>query len=230
MKQSRMKFKKQYSHLFIWLVVLFFVGGSIFGIINFTFRQQQNLESAIKVDAVSPDDWVKGNRDAKIVLIEYSDFQCPACGFYFPLLKKLEEEFGENIAIVYRHFPLSSIHPNAKAAAYAAEAAGKQGKFWEMHDLIFSHQTEWSDKGNVDEIFVRYAQILNLNIDQFKKDFSSKEIKQKIENSYKNALKLGLDSTPTFFLNGKKIPNPRDYEDFKNIIIENINKINYYKN
>jgi protein-disulfide isomerase len=225
-----MKFKKQYSHLFIWLVVLFFVGGSIFGIINFTLRQQQNLESAIKVDAVSHDDWVKGNRDAKIVLIEYSDFQCPACGFYFPILKKLSEEFGENIAIVYRHFPLFSIHPNAKFAAYAAEAAGKQGKFWEMHDLIFSNQSEWSDKKNVDEIFVRYAQILNLNIDQFKKDFSSKEIKQKIENSYKNALKLGLDSTPTFFLNGKKIPNPRNYEDFKNIIIENINKINYYKN
>ncbi len=223
-----MKFKKQYSHLFIWLVVLFFVVGSIFGIINFTFRQQQNLESDIKVDAVSPDDWVKGNRDAKIVLIEYSDFQCPACGFYFHILKKLEEEFGENIAIVYRHFPLSSIHPNAKFAAYAAEAAGKQGKFWEMHDLIFINQSEWSDKKNVDEIFIRYAQNLNLNIDQFKKDFSSKEIKQKIENSYKNALNLGLDSTPTFFLNGKKIPNPRNYEDFKNIIIENINKINYY--
>jgi protein-disulfide isomerase len=79
-------------------------------------------------------------------LIEYSDFQCPACGFYFPLLKKLEEEFGENIAIVYRHFPLSSVHPNAKFAAYAAEAAGKQGKFWEMHDLIFTNQSEWSDK------------------------------------------------------------------------------------
>jgi len=225
-----MNFKKQYSHLFIWLVVLFFVGGSIFSIINFTFRQKQNLESAIKVDAISLDDWVKGNRDAKIVLIEYSDFQCPACGFYFHLLKKLEEEFGENIAIVYRHFPLSSIHPNAKFAAYAAEAAGKQGKFWEMHDLIFINQSEWSDKKNVYEIFIRYAQSLNLNIDQFKKDFSSKEIKQKIENSYKNALKLGLDSTPTFFLNGKKIANPRNYEDFKNLIIENINKINYYKN
>jgi protein-disulfide isomerase len=225
-----MKFKKQYSHLFIWLVVLFFIVGSVLGIINFIFRQQQNLETVIKVDAVSPDDWVKGNRDAKIVLIEYSDFQCPACGFYFHLLKKLEEEFGENIAIVYRHFPLSSIHPNAKAAAYAAEAAGKQGKFWEMHDLIFANQSEWSDKKNVDEIFVRYAQILNLNIDQFKKDFLSKEIKQKIENSYKNALKLGLNSTPTFFLNGKKIANPRNYEDFKNLVIENINKINYNKN
>jgi protein-disulfide isomerase len=99
-----------------------------------------------------------------------------------------------------------------------------------MHDLIFSNQSEWSDKKNVDEIFIRYAQSLNLNIDQFKKDFSSKEIRQKIENSYQNALRLGLDSTPSFFLNGKKIANPRNYEDFKNIIIENINKINSYKN
>jgi protein-disulfide isomerase len=225
-----MKFKKPYRYLFIWLIVLVVIGSSIFSMINFTSRQQQNLESDIKVDAVSPDDWVKGNRDAKIVLIEYSDFQCPACGFYFPLFKKLEEEFGENIAIVYRHFPLSSIHPNAKAAAYVAEAAGKQGKFWEMHDMLFSNQNKWSDKRNVDEIFVGYAQSLNLNIDQFKKDFSSKEIRQKIENSYQNALRLGLDSTPSFFLNGKKIANPRNYEDFKNIIIENINKINSYKN
>jgi protein-disulfide isomerase len=225
-----MKFKILYRHLLVWLVVLVFIGSGIFGMIELASQQQQNLESAVKVDAISTEDWVKGNRDAKIVLIEYSDFQCPACGFYFSILKKLSEEFGENIAIVYRHFPLFSIHPNAKAAAYAAEAAGKQGKFWEMHDLIFTNQDEWINKKNVDEIFIKYAQSLNLNIDQFKKDFSSKEIKQKIENSYKNALKLGLDSTPTFFLNGKKIPNPRNYEDFKNLIIENINKINYYKN
>jgi protein-disulfide isomerase len=225
-----MKFKILYRHLLVWLVVLVFIGSGIFGMIKLAFHQQQNLESTVKVDAISTEDWVKGNRDAKIVLIEYSDFQCPACGFYFSILKKLSEEFGENIAIVYRHFPLFSIHPNAKAAAYAAEAAGKQGKFWEMHDLIFTNQDEWINKKNVDEIFIKYAQSLNLNIDQFKKDFSSKEIKQKIENSYKNALKLGLDSTPTFFLNGKKIPNPRNYEDFKNLIIENINKINYYKN
>jgi protein-disulfide isomerase len=225
-----MKFKKPYRHLFIWLVVLVVIGSSIFSMINFASRQQQNLESVAKVDTVSAEDWIKGNRDAKIVLIEYGDFQCPACGFYFSVLKKLSEEFGENIAIVYRHFPLFSIHSNAKAAAYAVEAAGKQGKFWEMYDMLFSNQNEWSNKRNVDEIFISYAQSLNLNIDQFKKDFSSKEIRQKIENSYQNALRLGLDSTPSFFLNGKKITNPRNYEDFKNIIIENINKINSYKN
>jgi protein-disulfide isomerase len=223
-EQNKMKFKKLYRHLFVWLVVLVFIGNGIFAMIKLASRQQQNLKSAAEVDAVSAEDWIKGNRDAKIVLIEYGDFQCPACGFYFSVLKKLSEEFGENIAIVYRHFPLFSIHPNAKTAAYAAEAAGKQGKFWEMYDLIFSNQAEWSDKKNVDEIFVGYAQSLNLNIDQFKEDFSSKEIRQKIEDSYQNALRLGLDSTPSFFLNGKKIVNPRNYEDFKNIIIENMKK------
>jgi protein-disulfide isomerase len=206
-------------------LVALIIGGGIFGMIKLASRQQQNLGNASVVDAMSAEDWVKGNRNAKIVLIEYSDFQCPACGFYFPVLKKLSEEFGENIAIVYRHFPLPR-HPNAKPAAYAAEAAGRQGKFWEMHDLIFSNQSEWSDKKNVDEIFIRYAQSLNLNMDQFKTDFSSKEIRQKVENSYQNALRLGLDSTPSFFLNGKKIANPRNYEDFKNLITETIKKSN----
>jgi len=138
-------------------------------------------------------------------------------------LKKLSEEFGDKLAIVYRHFPLTSIHPNAKSAAFAAEAGGKQGKFWEMHNLIFENQSEWKDKRKPDEIFINYAQRLNLNIDQFKTDLASKEIRQKVENAYQNAVRLGLNSTPTFFLNGKKITNPRNYEEFKNLILQAIN-------
>jgi protein-disulfide isomerase len=221
-EQRKIKLKRVYRHLLIWVIVLGAIGGGIFGMIKLASRENQNNGVNFAVDAVGPEDWVKGNREAKVVLIEYSDFQCPACAFYFPILKKLAGEFGEKIAIVYRHFPLSSIHPNAKAAAWAAEAAGKQGKFWEMHDLIFENQNEWKDKKNVEEIFVNYAEKLNLNIDQFRADFSSKEIRQKVEDSYKNALRLGLNSTPTFFINGKKITNPRNYEDFKNIIINAI--------
>jgi protein-disulfide isomerase len=93
-----------------------------------------------------------------------------------------------------------------------------------MHDMIFDNQNEWKDKRNVEEIFVSYAQKLNLNIDQFKTDFSSRDIKEKVDRAYRNAIKLGLNSTPTFFLNGKKISNPRNYEEFRNVILQAINQ------
>lgn len=93
---------------------------------------------------VKVNDNVKGSREAKAVLIEYSDFQCPACQVYYPVVKQLTEELGNEILVVYRHFPLTTIHPNALPAAKAAEAAGKQGKFWEMHDMLFDKQSEWS--------------------------------------------------------------------------------------
>jgi len=224
MKAERQRKMKLLSRrLALWLLVMLIVGGGIFGMVKLASRPASETGPAITVDAISPEDWVKGNREAKVVLIEYGDFQCPACAFYYPVLKKLSEEFGDKLAIVYRHFPLTSIHPNAKSAAFAAEAGGKQGKFWEMHNLIFENQSEWKDKRKPDEIFINYAQRLNLNIDQFKTDLASKEIRQKVENAYQNAVRLGLNSTPTFFLNGKKITNPRNYEEFKNLILQAIN-------
>jgi len=222
-ERQQRKIKQLYRRFLVWFFVIAVVGGGIFGMIKLASRPSQERGLAVAVDAISPEDWVKGNKEAKVVLIEYSDLQCPACAFYYPILKKLSEELGDKLAIVYRHFPLISIHPNAKPAASAAEAAGKQGKFWEMHDLIFSNQDEWKDKRNVDEIFADYAQRLNLNIDQFKTDFNSKEIREKVDGAYRHAIKLGLNSTPTFFLNGRKITNPRNYEDFKNLIQQAIN-------
>ena len=222
-EQQQRKSKRIYRHIALWFLVALVVGGGVFGMIKLASRPPQDKGPVITVDAITPEDWVKGARDAKVVLIEYSDFQCPACAFYYPLLKKFAEEFGSELAIAYRHFPLPT-HQNAKSAAYAAEAAGQQGKFWEMHNLIFDNQNSWKDKRSVDEIFINYAQTLNLNLDQFKTDFASKEIKKKVESAYQNATGLGLNSTPTFFLNGKKISNPRNYEDFRNIIIQAINE------
>ena len=91
------------------------------------------------------EDRVKGNEEAGVVLIEYSDFQCPACGSYYPIVKALSEEFPEELLIVYRHYPLTNIHPNAFSAAKASEAAANQGKFWEMHDMLFERQAEWAN-------------------------------------------------------------------------------------
>lgn len=222
-EQRHRKLKRLYRRLALWLLVVLAIGGGVFGMIKLASRPPSDTGPAITVDTVNTADWVKGNRDAKVVLIEYSDFQCPACAFYYPLLKKFAEEFEDKLVIAYRHFPLPN-HQNAKPAAYAAEAAGRQEKFWEMHDLIFDNQKDWKDKRNADEIFINYAQTLNLNLDQFKTDFASKEIKEKVENSYRNATRLGLNSTPTFFLNGKKISNPRNYEEFRNVILQTTNE------
>ena len=222
-EQRQRKLKRLYRHIALWLLVALVVGGGIFGMVKLASYPASETGPAITVDAVNREDWTKGNRDAKVVLIEYSDFQCPACAFYYPLLKKFSDEFGDKLAIAYRHFPLPN-HQNAKSAAYAAEAAGRQEKFWEMHDLIFDNQKDWKDKRSADEVFTNYAQTLNLNLDRFKLDFTSKEIRKKIEAAYQNSVSLGLNSTPTFFLNCKKISNPRNYEEFRSVIIQTINE------
>ena len=225
MKEDRQKkLKKLYRQFALWLLLALVVGAGIFGMVKLASRSPQDNGPVITPGAVSAEDWVKGsNRDAKTVLIEYSDFQCPACAFYAPLLKKLSEEFGDKIVIAYRHFPLPQ-HQNAKSAAYAAEAAGRQGKFWDMHDLIFSNQRDWEGKKDAADIFISYAQTLNLNLDQFKTDFTSEEIREKVEDAYQNSTSLKLNYTPTLFLNGEKLVNPKNYEDLRSIITQALNE------
>ncbi len=176
---------------------------------------------------VSKDDFVKGpgsaSDSAKVTLIEYGDFQCPSCGAYFPLVKQLSAEFGNELRIVHRFFPLTNIHKNAMIAAQTAYAAGLQGKFWEMHDTLYENQTSWSDT-NPRETFIGYAKDLKLNLDKFKQDLDSDSTKQFINQSASEAISIGINSTPTFFVNKLKIKNPANYEAFKKIIQDEINK------
>ncbi len=207
-----------------WLVIAgFAIAGVVIGVKSLNNSRPQNNSSYSQAAAISPNDWIKGKKEAKNTLIEYSDFQCPACGLYYPLLKQLSREFGENMMFVYRHFPLQQ-HKNAKPAAYASEAAGKQDKFWEMHDLIFENQDEWSAKSDdkAKEIFIKYAGSLNLNIEKFKNDLNLEEINKKVESDFQSGLKLKVNATPTFFLNGEKLQNPRSYDELKNIIQQTI--------
>ncbi|KKU83098.1 MAG: Protein-disulfide isomerase, partial [Parcubacteria group bacterium GW2011_GWA2_47_8b] len=169
-------------------------------------------------------DWVRGDITAKVTIIEYSDFQCPACGAYYPVIKRLEEKFGSQIAVGYRHFPLTQIHQSAELAATAAEAAGRQGKFWEMHDLLFENQKTWSTNSDVKEIFIGYAKQLQLNEGQFINDLAAKDLREKISASYKEGVSLGITGTPTFFLNGRKLSAPRTYDEFEKIISEKLNQ------
>ncbi len=159
-----------------------------------------------------------GANAKKVNLTEYGDYQCPACGQYHPLLKQLIAEYKNDIQFQFRNYPLQQIHPNARAASRAAEAAGKQDRFWEMHDKLYEQQDSWKNSSSANTIFNSYAGELGLNVSKFKTDFMSSEINDIITADYNEGTRLGVNSTPTFFLQGKKITNPQTLDDFKKLI------------
>lgn len=152
-------------------------------------------------------DHVFGKNDDKVVLIEYGDFQCPGCGGVHPTVKTLTEKYKDQVTFVFRNFPIASKHPNARAAAAAAEAAGLQGKYWEMHNQIFENQSSWQNLAANDrgKFFVDYAKELGLDEAKFKTDMESSGVSQKINFDQAVGKKAGAEVTPTFFLNGKKL-------------------------
>lgn len=169
-------------------------------------------------------EWVEGNPNATVTLIEYSDFQCPACGAYYSYVKRLSEEFSDKIKIVYRNYPLTEIHPYADLAARAAEAAGAQGQFWQMHNKLFDNQSTWSNSTNPEEIFIGYATDLGLNIEMFKSDLNSKAVKDAIRDDKISGNQALVEGTPTFFLDGQKISNPLSYDKFRQLINDELQK------
>ena len=157
-------------------------------------------------------DHIKWLPDKKNILVEYSDFQCPSCKSAHDFLKTVEAsgsadfDITKKITFVYRYFPLYQIHDKANISAHVAEAAGIQGKFWEMSDLLFDNQQSWSTSNDPqNEFFLKYATELKLNIDQFKNDLNSAVVKDRVNFDLKEAEQIGVDSTPTFFLNGQKV-------------------------
>ncbi|HLB51023.1 MAG TPA: thioredoxin domain-containing protein [Patescibacteria group bacterium] len=172
--------------------------------------------------AVTEMDHIKGNTDAPITLVEYSDFQCPACASYYDMLRQLSAAFPNDVRIAYRHYPLERIHKNAFAAARAAEAAGAQGRFWDMHDLLFEKQDEFAQSTNSEDLFRTYAASLNLDTEQFSKDFSASTTEKKIRDDMVRGNAIDLQGTPTFTLNGEKIENPLSLEEFKRLITERL--------
>jgi protein-disulfide isomerase len=152
-------------------------------------------------------DRVYGAADSKVVLIEYGDFQCPGCGAVHPQVKVAMEEYKDRVAFVFRNFPLTTIHPNARAASAAAEAAGLQDKYWEMHDKLFEAQSDWETLTGEQrtDLFMSFASELGLDQDQFKTDLASANVNTKISFDQALGKKVGVDSTPTFFLNGEKL-------------------------
>ncbi len=147
-----------------------------------------------------------GEATAPATLEEFGDFECPPCGLFHPVLKTMESEFGPRLRIIFREFPLVPTHEHALAAARAAEAASLQGKFWEMHDLIYENQKVWHEAFDVRPIFEGYAAKIGLNLEQFKQDINSEIVERRIFLDGKRGHSLGVKGTPTVFLNGREVP------------------------
>ncbi len=159
-------------------------------------------------------DHVIGNPDAKVSLTEYGDFQCPACGAFHPIVKGVLEQYGDQIRFEFKNLPLTAIHPYAMPAAKAAEAAGVQGKYFEMHDKLFEDQKAWSSSPTPQVFFTQYAEELGLDVELFKKHMKASVINEKITEHTKEAQGLGFTGTPSFLLNGE----PLEFETYEEFI------------
>jgi protein-disulfide isomerase len=177
--------------------------------------------------AISSADWTEGNPDAKVSVIEYGDFECPACGEYFPVMQQLLANYSSTVLFVFRNFPLYTIHPFAGIGAQAAEAAGLEGgaaKYWAMHDLLYTDQTQWTANTSltpaqvVSQYFDGYAQSIGLNTSTFNNDINATSVTEKIQNDVAGGTAAQIDHTPTFFVNLQQIPNPTSLQDFENTI------------
>ena len=154
---------------------------------------------------VGPDDHIKGRLDAPITLVEYGDFECPNCGRAYGVVKAVHEEMRHWLRVVFRHFPLSELHPHAETAAEAAEAAGDRGKFWHMHDLLFEHQDALEH-----EDLIRYAGSLGIDAEWTEGALRTRTYAEDVREDFLGGVRSGVNGTPTYFINGARHDGPSD--------------------
>jgi protein-disulfide isomerase len=154
-------------------------------------------------------DHIQGNIHAPITLLEYGDYECPYCGEAYPIVKEIQERLGEKLRFAFRNFPLANSHPHAVHAAEAAEAAAAQGRFWEMHDLLFENQNALDD-----EDLAQYAAALGLDAERLIREVRSGQHQARVQEDFKSGMRAGVNGTPTFFINGERYDGPRDLETF----------------
>jgi protein-disulfide isomerase len=199
---------KRYLPFFIVAVVALATIGS--GAMLYRARRPHVLSNSeavsAKGDAESPH--MRGNPDAPVTLEEYGDFQCPPCGMFAAFVGQLEKEYDSRLRVVFRNFPLK-MHEHAREAALAAEAAGMQERFWEMHDVLYREQETWSKAANARELFESYAGTIGLDLDKFRKDMDSEKANARVDADRQRGDSLGIQTTPTMFINNQPV-DPKD--------------------
>ncbi len=205
------------KRIFFWACFVIILVLIIWGLIVAMNKPLPTSGSRGTPPPVAADDHVRGSATAPVTLIEYSDYQCPACETYYPLVEKLWQESSSTLRLVYRNFPLPQ-HANAIPSALAAEAAANQGKYWQMYSLIFENHADWQDLSDPTSVFVGYANRLGLDMAKYNSDVAAKSGMTKIQADQDGGQSIGIDATPTFFINGKAIVNPQSYDQFKTLI------------
>lgn len=199
---------ENWIYIGIAILTLLFIGGVIF-----MFSSESKPLDISEKDIVKEKSQVLGSRDAKVTIVEFSDFQCPACKAAHPIVKEVIKQYGDKILFAYRHFPIVTAHTRALKAAEASEAAGEQGKFWEYHDLLFANQEDMEDND-----LINYARKLNLNMKKFEDSLNSGKFKDKVTGDMDDGGKFGVTGTPTFFINGQKHQGVLQLDQFKSLI------------
>ena len=178
---------------------------AIFLVVGGGYLLKKDSKSSKSAAGAKPTSHTYGEGKTGVRLLEYGDFQCPGCGAFYPILKQVKEKYKDQITFQYVYFPLTQIHQNAQAGARAAQAASNQGKFWEMHNLLYDNQKNWESSTNIAVVFEAYATQLGLNVAQYKTDYASAATNAIINADIKTGQDLKITGTPTFFLDGKQI-------------------------
>jgi protein-disulfide isomerase len=158
--------------------------------------EQHSPQLAVPVSVL---DHAQGPADAPVTLLEYGDYECPYCGRAYPVVKEIQKRMGDRLRFVFRNFPLNTIHQHAGVAAQAAEAAGAQGKFWEMHDILYEHQDELANND-----IARYALRVGVEVYQLEADLTAEKYAKRVRDDFRGGVRSGVNGTPTFFINGSR--------------------------
>jgi len=207
----------------ISVVTLVLVVGAAFLFGGNSSTASQNAKPISNTNALVHPDSHEVNNHSKVTLVEFGDFQCPACGAEYPIISQLLQNYGTKINFVFRNFPLPQ-HQNAQQAAEVAEAAGAQGKFFEMYNMLYTNQSSWGETNNASKYFEQYAKALRLDMNKFDSDVKSNKYQAKIQKDVNDGYAVGVNATPTFYLNGVAIQGGLPYNDFKAKIDDALNK------
>ena len=167
---------------------------------------------------------IRGPANAQVTLVEFGDFQCPSCGAYHPLVKEILNRYPDKVRLEFHHYPLIDLHPNAMLGAMAAEAAEKQGRYWEMHDALFEHQAEWAPNRNAEVVLLNLANRIGLNLNQFMQQLRSPALQDRILQDVTLGNNLHIMETPTFFIDGHRVYIKPTIEDFVKVVEAHLHK------
>lgn len=208
-----------------FVIILVVLVTAFFGFLLFNKKDKSTTDSGGSTSTAELSNHIYSQGSSGVTLIEYGDFQCPACYQYFPIVAQVKDKYKDKVTFQFRHYPLVEIHQNALIGAKAAEAAGLQGKFWEMHDALYTNQQEWSGSTNPQPFFEKYAKTIELDLERFKSDMKSDSVNATVQADRGEAKKQGYSGTPAFVLNGEYLKEPpRDVEGFSKLLDEAIAK------